>query len=77
MYYVSCNVANYGGSDSKESSCHVGDLGSTLGLRRSPGGRHGNPLQYSGLENSVDCIVHGVAKSWPRLSDFQSIITVV
>ena len=51
MYYVSCNVANYGGSDSKESSCHVGDLGSTLGLRRSPGGRHGNPLQYSGLEN--------------------------
>ena len=51
MYYVSCNVANYGGSDSKESSCHVGDLGSTLGLRRSPGGRHGNLLQYSGLEN--------------------------
>ena len=51
MCYVSHNVANYGGSDSKESSCHVGDLGSTPRLRRSPGGGHGNPLQYSGLEN--------------------------
>ena len=40
-----------GGSDSKESACNVGDLGSTLGLGRSPGGGHGNPLRYSCLEN--------------------------
>ena len=40
------------------------------GLGRSPGEGKGYTLQYSGLENSVDCIVHGVAKSQARLSDF-------
>ena len=45
-------------------------LGSIPGLGRSPGEGKGYPLQYSGLENSMDCIVHGVAKSWTRLSDF-------
>ena len=40
-----------GGSDSKESSCKVGDLGSVPGVWRSPGGGHGDPLQYSCLEN--------------------------
>ena len=40
-----------GGSDSKESACNVGDLGLIPGLGRSPGGGHGNPLQYSCLEN--------------------------
>ena len=40
-----------GGSDSKESACNVGDLGSVPGLGRSPGGGHGNPVQYSRLEN--------------------------
>ena len=40
-----------GGSDGKESASSVGDLGSIPGLGRSPGGGHGNPLQYSGLEN--------------------------
>ena len=40
-----------GGSDSKEFPCNVGDLGLIPGLGRSPGGGHGNPLQYSGLEN--------------------------
>ena len=40
-----------GGSDDKESSCNVGNLGSISGLGRSPGGGHGNPLQYSCLEN--------------------------
>ena len=40
-----------GGSDSKESTCNAGDLGSVPGLGRSPGGAHGNPLQYSCLEN--------------------------
>ena len=40
-----------GGSDGKESACNVGDLGSIPGLGRSSGGGHGNPLQYSCLEN--------------------------
>ena len=40
-----------GGSDGKESTCNTGDLGSIPGLGRSPGGWHGNPLQYSCLEN--------------------------
>ena len=39
----------------KESACNVGDLGSIPGLERSPGEGKGYPLQYSGLENSVDC----------------------
>ena len=59
-----------GGSVGKESSCNAGDLGSTPGLGRSPGGGNGYPLQYYGLENSMDCIVHVVAKSWTRLSSF-------
>ena len=42
----------------------------SLGWEDSPGEGKGYPLQYSGLENSMDCIVHGVAKSWTRLSDF-------
>ena len=52
------------GSASKESACNAGDLSLILGLKRSPGEGKGYPLQYSGLENSKDCIVHGVAKSW-------------
>ena len=51
------------GSDSKESACNAGDLGSIPGLGRLPGEGKGYPLQCSGLENSMDCIVHGVAKS--------------
>ena len=58
-----------GGSESKASACNVGDLGLIPGLGR-PGERKGYPLQYSGLENSVDCIVHEVAKSQTWLSDF-------
>ena len=53
-----------------KSARNVGDLGSIPGLGRSPGERKGHPLQYSGLENSMDCIVHGVAKSQIQLSDF-------
>ena len=49
-----------GGSAGKESACNVGDLGSIPGLGRSPGEGKGYPFQYSGLENSMDCIVHGV-----------------
>ena len=53
----------------KESSCSAGDLGLIPGLGRSPGEGKGF-LQYSGLENSIDYIVHGVAKSQTQLSDF-------
>ena len=59
-----------GGSAGKESAGNVGDLGSIPGLGRSPGEEKGYPLQYSGLENSMDYIVPGVAKSRTRLSDF-------
>ena len=59
-----------GGSAGKESACNAGELGLIPGLGRSPGERKGYPLQYSGLENSMDCIVHGVAKSRTRLSGF-------
>ena len=52
------------GSAGKESTCSVGDLGSTPGLGRSPAEGKGYPLQYSGPENSMDCIIHGFAKSW-------------
>ena len=41
----------------------MGDLGSILGLGRCPGEGKGYPLQYSGLKNSMDCIVHGVTKN--------------
>ena len=55
------------GSAGKESPCNVGDLGLIPGLERSPREGKGYPLQYSGLENSMDCIVHGIAKSQTRL----------
>ena len=58
------------GSGGKESACNMGDLGSIPGLGRSPGEGKGYPLQYSGLENSMDCIVHGVTKSQTWLSNF-------
>ena len=54
----------------KESACNKGDLGLIPGLGRSSGKGKGYPLQYSGLENSLDCIVHGVAKSQTWLSNF-------
>ena len=53
----------------KESAFNVRDLGSIPGLGRSSGEGKGYPLQYSGLENSMDSIVHGVTKSQTRLSD--------
>ena len=54
------------GSASKESPCNAGDPGSTPGLGRSPEEGKGYQLHYSGLENSMNCIVHGVAKSLAR-----------
>ena len=52
-----------GGSAGKESTCNAGDLGLVPGLGRSPGEGKGYPLQYSDLGKSMDCIIHGVAKS--------------
>ena len=52
-----------GGSASKESTRNVGNLGLIPGSGRSPGEGKGYPLQYSGLENPMDCIVQGVTKS--------------
>ena len=52
----------------KESACNAGDLGLIPRLGRSPGEGKGYPLEYSGLENSMDYIVHWVAKSQTRLS---------
>ena len=57
-------------SDGKEYACNAGDLGSIPGLGRSPREEKAYPLQYSRLENSMDCIVHGVTKSQTQLSDF-------
>jgi len=48
----------------KESDCNAGDLGLIPGLGRSPGEEKGYPLQYPGLENSMDCRVHGVARDF-------------
>ena len=58
------------GSAGKESACDMGELGAIPGLGRSPGEGKGYPLQYSGLENSMDCRVHGFAKSRTPLGDF-------
>ena len=70
LFYTWASPVNSGG---KESACNAGDRGSIPVLGRSPGGAHGNPLQYSCLENPMNrgawwATVHGVAKSWTRLS---------
>ena len=57
-------------SAGKESACNVGDLGLIPVFGRAPEEGKGYPLWYSGLENSMDCIVHGGLKSQTRLSDF-------
>ena len=61
----------------KESTCNAGDLGLIPGLGRSPREGKGYPLQYSGLENSMDSVVHWVAKSRTRLSNFHFHFSVV
>ena len=67
-----CGYVLWLGSAGKESTCNVGDLGLIPGLGRSPGEGKGYSLQYFGLENSMDCTVHGVEKSQTQLSDFHS-----
>ena len=77
VIYLWSHKANQGfpgGSDGKESACDAEDLGSTPGLRRSPGEGNGYLVQYSCLENSVDrgawwTIVHGVPASQTQLND--------
>ena len=71
MGYLSKVTIFPGGSDGKTSAYNVGNLGSFPGLGRSPGEGNGNLLQYSGLENSMDCTVHGVTKNQTQLIDFQ------
>ena len=76
-----------GGSDGKESTCHVGDLGLFSGLGRSSGRGYGNPLQYSCLENSMDrdawwATFHGVIQSkesdtTEQLSNIQFILKIL
>ena len=75
MYtYVYIHMCFPGGSDSEESACDVGDSDSIPGLGSSPGEGSSNPLQYSGLENSMDkgawwATVHGVTNSRTALSN--------
>ena len=63
-------VRGFPGKDGKESACNAGDLDLIPGLGRFPGERKGYPVPYSGLENFVDCIVHGVSESQTQLRDF-------
>ena len=58
------------GSAGKESACIVGDLSLIPGLGRSPGEGRSYPFQYSGLDNSMDHVAHGMAKSRTQLSNF-------
>ena len=79
LIYMNIYMGFPGGSDGKESACNAGNLGLIPGLGRSPRGGHGNPLQYSCLENFHRgefqeepgglATVYGVAKSLTRLSD--------
>ena len=64
------------GSAGNECACNAGDVGLISGLRRSPGEGKGYLLQYSGLENSMDCIAHGVRKSRTWLSRFHFLVAV-
>ena len=73
MHQQKCLSGFPAGSAAKESSCTAGDLDLIPGLRRSPGEGKGYPLQYSSQENSMDCIVHKVAKSQTWLSDSDSL----
>ena len=64
MFRIKTGMGFPGGSAGEESTCNAGDLSLTPGSGRSSGEGKGSPLQYSGLENSMDCIVHGITKSW-------------
>ena len=79
-YHLTPSWGFPGGSDYKGSAYNMGDPGLIPGLGRSPGKEHGNPLEYSCLEKSMDrgawqATVHGVTKSRTRLSDFTFSLT--
>ena len=73
MFYLGFPDSSVG----EESACNSGDPGSIPGLGRSAGEGIGYPLQYSGWESFMDCIVQGVEKSRTRLSDFHSTSLIV
>ena len=78
LYFFSVRTMSFPcDSAGKGSACNAGDLSSIPGLGRSPGEGKGYPLQYSGLENSTDCTVDGIAKSRIRLSDWHLCINYV
>jgi len=75
IIFITSSCLSLGASDGKESACNTEDLVLTPGFGRSPGVGNGNPLQEFCLENPLDrgawwATVHGVAKSWTRLSSF-------
>ena len=75
MSTISCHLPSASAgipcdSAGEESARNAGDLGLIPGLGKCPGEGKGYPLQYSGLENSMNCVVHGVTKSWTQLRDF-------
>ena len=78
LYIISTVIEVFyylGGSNGKESACSVGDLGLIPGMGRAPGGGHGNPLQYSCLENFIDrrawrATAHGVTERRTQLNDW-------
>ena len=72
LYYSTSNTDFLDSSDGKESVCNAGDASLIPGLGRSAREGIGCPLQYSDLENSMDCTVHVVEKSQARLSHFHS-----
>ena len=69
IYFRNMKKFSHGSSASKESACNAGDLDSSLGWEDPLEKGTANLLWYSGLENSVDCIVHGVTKSQTQLRD--------
>ena len=72
MFFVDLDKVFPDSSVGKESACNAGDPSLIPGLRRPPGEGKGYPLQYCGLDNSMDCIVHRVTKSQTHLSNFHS-----
>ena len=70
LHYLRLHLGFPCGSAGKESARSAGNLGSIPGLGKSPGKGNSYPLQYSGLENSIDCIVRGFPKSQAQLNDF-------
>ena len=70
LYFLYFHHLSPDSSVDKESTCNAGGHGSIPGLERSPGEGKGYSLQYTGLQISMGCIVHGVAKSWTQVNDF-------